>query len=359
MNCELKCNLSLQTASQTKLYRIDMIIRLILTAISAFILTLVLMPLVIALSKKLKMRQVVLHYVDNHASKSGTPTMGGSAFIVAVSIVAMIFFAPDNYLGLVTVAMFVGYGIIGFLDDFLKIFFKRNKGLSVYQKLISQLALAILVSIFAYNRSDVGSEIWLPGLKHTIDIGYWAVPFVVIVFLAMTNAVNLADGLDGLATSVSTAYTICFSGIIALLLVFSPNLGQTLMHEYQNLLIFGVALLGGMVAFGCFNGFPAKIFMGDTGALALGGALAAMATFSRLHIFVPIVGIMFVLTSLSVLIQVGYYKLTKKRIFLMAPLHHHFERKGYHENKIVISYTVVTMIAGLLCIMGIVMFNPL
>ncbi|MCL1944997.1 MAG: phospho-N-acetylmuramoyl-pentapeptide-transferase [Firmicutes bacterium] len=336
-----------------------MTIRLILTAICAFGFTAMLMPIVISLSKKLKMRQVILHFVDNHASKAGTPTMGGSAFILAVSIVAMIFFTPNSYLGYVTVAVFAGYGIIGFLDDFIKIFFKRNLGLNVYQKLVSQLGLAILVAIFAYNRIDIGTEIWLPGLNYTVDIGYWVIPFVIIVFLALTNAVNLVDGLDGLASSVSTAYVICFCVIIVLLIAFSQNLGQSVVNEYNNLLIFGVALIGGLIAFSCFNGYPAKVFMGDTGALALGGALAAMATFSRLHIFVPIIGIMFVLTSLSVLLQVGYYKITKKRIFLMAPLHHHFERKGHHENKIVISYTVVTVLAGLMCVLLVVLINPI
>lgn len=336
-----------------------MTVRLILVAISAFAVTAILMPIVIALSKKLKMRQVILHYVDNHASKSGTPTMGGTAFIIGASIVSIAFFGVQSHLGLVSVAIFVSYGIIGFLDDFIKIYFKRNQGLNVYQKLVSQLGLAILVAVFVYNRTDIGGEIWMPGLNKTINVGMWIVPFVVIMFVAMTNAVNLVDGLDGLASSVSTAYVLCFVTAIVLLIAFGDNLGQVLVGEYTSLLVFGVALLGGLVAFSCFNGYPAKVFMGDTGSLALGGALASLATFSKLYIFVPIIGIMFVLTSMSVLLQVGYYKLTKKRIFLMAPLHHHFERKGIHENRIVISYTVVTMIAGLGCILAIVLSNPL
>ncbi|MDR3021062.1 MAG: phospho-N-acetylmuramoyl-pentapeptide-transferase [Clostridiales bacterium] len=336
-----------------------MTIKLILSSITAFAFTALLMPFVISLSKKLKMRQVVLHYVDNHAAKTGTPTMGGTAFIIAVSVVAMIFYGEQSSLGFVTIGVFVGYGIIGFLDDFIKIYFKRNKGLSVAQKLISQLALATIIAVYAYSRVDVGTELWLPVLNKTINIGVFVIPFIVLVFLALVNAVNLIDGLDGLASSVTTAYTVSFGVLVLFVILFSQNLGQPLVNQYSNLLIFGTSLLGGIVAFICFNGFPAKVFMGDTGALALGGALAALATFSRLSIFVPVLGIMFLLTSMSVLIQVGVYKLTKKRVFLMAPLHHHFERKGIHENRIVIWYTVVTILAGLICVLAVVLANPL
>ncbi|MCL2599103.1 MAG: phospho-N-acetylmuramoyl-pentapeptide-transferase [Firmicutes bacterium] len=315
--------------------------------------TLAIMPLVIALSKKLKLRQTILHYVDNHAGKSGTPTFGGIGFIVVVSLVSWVFVSRQNStLALVGIAVFVGYGIIGFLDDFIKIYFKRNKGLSVVQKIVAQLSLSLIVAIYAYRRADVGSFLWLPFFVGGIDVGVFAVPLNAVLIVALTNSVNLVDGLDGLACKVSAVFVLgCIVLFLLLVYLVSPFV-QSMAMEYKNIVLFCVALMGGLLGFLGFNGHPAKIFMGDTGSLAIGGALSCVTVFGRLGLFVPFLGVLFLATALSVLLQVGYYKLTKKRIFLMAPLHHHFERKGVHENVISVWYTLIGLCTVVLTVVG-------
>jgi len=310
--------------------------------------TVLTMPIVISLSKKLKLRQTILHYVDNHSSKSGTPTFGGIGFIVVVIIVSVLFFGKNSTLALVSVAVFAGYGVIGFLDDFIKIYFKRNKGLSVVQKIIAQFGLSIIVAYYAYKRVDVGSYLWLPFFVGGVDIGWLSIPFNVLFILALTNSVNLTDGLDGLASKVSCIFLVGIIFAIFLLINVSQTIGQSLLNEYHNILIFCIALLGGLIGFLCYNSYPAKIFMGDTGALAIGGGLSCIMIFTKISLFTPLIGIMYTVTALSVIIQVVYYKFTKRRVFLMAPLHHHFERKGLHENVISVWYTTFSIVACLL-----------
>lgn len=311
---------------------------------TSIILTVVVMPFVISLSKKLKLRQTILHYVDNHTSKSGTPTFGGIGFIIVVSLVSILFFNKTNTLAFVCIAVFAGYGIIGFLDDFIKIYFRRNKGLNVVQKIIAQLGLSIILSYYAYSRADVGSFLWIPFFIGIVDIGWLIIPFNILVIVALTNAVNLIDGLDGLASKVSIIFLLGTIGIIFLLIMINQSLTISLLGEYRNILIFCIVLLGGLIGFLSFNAYPAKIFMGDTGALAIGGGLSCVMIFTRLSLFSPLLGIMYTLTALSVLMQVVYYKFTKKRIFLMAPIHHHFERKGIHENIVSVGYTIISLI---------------
>ena len=326
--------------------------RILLSFILAFIITAVLMPLVIKLCKKLKARQTILHYVDNHASKSGTPTMGGIGFIIAIAAATLLAtIGTDSWLALVAVLVTVGYGVVGFLDDFIKIFYKQNKGLAAWQKIIFQLAIALVVAIFAYFSDIVGASIFLPFSFRSVYFGIFIIPFAIIIFLAFSNAVNLTDGLDGLAGKVTLVYML-FNG--AILFTFTHLRGYSLINinEYTSLIAFAGAVVGGILGFLLFNSYPAKIFMGDTGALALGGSVGAFAVISGLSLYSPIVGIMYVLTCLSVMIQVSYFKITKgKRVFLMSPLHHHFERKGMHENQIVTMYTAITAVMGSLALM--------
>jgi len=245
----------------------------------------------------------------------------------------------------------IGYGITGFLDDFIKFKFKRNLGLKAYQKLLFQLAIAIIIALFVYKNEYLGGELIVPFTNKKINIGWWIIPLVIVVFLATTNSVNLTDGLDGLASSTTMCYSL---SIISLLFVLSSKLNITntiLLMEQQNLIILGSVVVGAMLCFLIYNCFPAKIFMGDTGSLALGAFVACVAIFTKLTLYIPIIGIMFVLSSLSVIIQVAYYKLTKKRVFLMAPLHHHFEKKGVHEVRIVVVYSIITILVGFVCVM--------
>lgn len=333
-----------------------MIARVSLSTLCAFLLTLILMPLIIRLSKRLKVRQTILSYVDNHMSKSGTPTMGGLGFLIALTVSCLCFMTSEHQLMLITLFVTVGYGLIGFIDDFIKVFFKQNKGLSALQKIIFQLLIAVIVAVFAYNNELVSSTIFTPFFLTEIDLKYFAIPFFVIIFIAFTNAVNLTDGLDGLAGKVTMTYTLFFGIIIALTIYFYGD-GQAFAAEYGNLLIYCGSLIGALIGFLCFNGFPAKVFMGDTGALSLGGGLACLAIMSRQELLIPLIGIMYVLTSLSVIIQVAYFKITSKRVFLMAPLHHHFERKGSHENRIVTAYTAATFLTGIITVILTVMLN--
>ena len=290
---------------------------------------------ILKLCKKFHLSQTILHYVDKHAGKSGTPTMGGWIFIIASCLASAIFLRGEVYTPILILLSMFGYGILGFLDDFIKIKYHKNEGLKPYQKIIGQVALALILAIFAYF--NVGSEIDLFGLK--LDLGIFIIPFIVFFYVAVTNAVNLTDGLDGLATGVSGSYLLFFGIILALL-------------GFQNYTIISFALLGSLVGFFLFNCFPAKIFMGDTGSLALGGAIASLAVFSGLELIMPIIGILFVLTVISDILQVGYYKKTHKRIFKMAPLHHHFEQSGVHENRIVAVYIVITIVCGIGTLIG-------
>lgn len=334
-------------------------IRILLAVVVSFAIAVIIMPLVIKLTKKLKLRQTILGYVDNHISKNGTPTMGGIGFLIALTVSSLALGVKDNSLMLITLAVTVGYGVIGFLDDFMKVFFKRNMGLSAWQKLVFQLLMAIVVSLFAYYNIHVGDGVYIPFTFTEMHFGIFAVPFYILIFLAFTNSVNLTDGLDGLAAKVSTVYALFFAVLIAITLYIScADVLQN--NEYTNLLIYCGAFVGALIGFLCYNGYPAKVFMGDTGALALGGGLASLAIVTKMELTAPILGIIYVITSLSVILQVVYFKLSHgKRIFLMAPLHHHFERKGIHENRISMAYSAVTFIAGaIICIILLFVNNP-
>ena len=323
-------------------------IKLLLATLAAFALTVAVLPVVIYFSKRLKVRQTILSYVDNHIGKSGTPTMGGLGIMLALAAILLLFTRGENRLMLLTLLVTLGYGIVGFIDDFIKVFFKQNKGLGPLQKIVFQLLIAVIVAIFAYNNERVGSLVYAPFTLKALDIGVFAVPLYIAIFLAFTNSVNLTDGLDGLAGKTTAVYALFFGAVLFLTAYGSGEDAFT--GEYGNLLLYCAALVGTLYGFLCYNGYPAKIFMGDTGALALGGGLGCLCIVSRLELTAPILGIMFVLTSLSVILQVASFKLTHKRVFLMAPLHHHFERKGVHENRIVTVYTCITAAVGLLTV---------
>lgn len=321
--------------------------RLIENFVFAFLLTLVISPFVISLIKREKIKQVILNYVDAHSAKAGTPTMGGIIFIISISLMGLISIRGSSSLTKVSIVIFLAYGLIGFLDDFIKFKFKRNLGLKAYQKIIFQLLVSVLIGFFVYYSDLVGSVLVVPFTSKTIDIGFWIIPLVAIIYLATTNAVNLTDGLDGLASSTMFSYSLSFVMLLFVLMqtIFIGE-SEIVLTETKNLLNLSAVVCGAMLSFLVFNCFPAKIFMGDTGSLALGSLVASVGVFSKLSLYIPIIGIMFVLSAVSVMIQVAYYKLTKKRIFLMAPLHHHFEKKGVHEVRITVCYALVTIVVG-------------
>lgn len=331
--------------------------KIFLCVIIGFAVSLIISPLVIKFFRRLKANQTIYEYVDMHKQKANTPTMGGVIFIVG-SIVA--FFCAKNgsfNLSLVCIACFLSYGVIGFLDDFLKVKLKRNLGLRAYQKIIGQVAISLIVAVFAYKNADIGSTIYLPFSTQTIDLGWFYIPFCVFVFLAITNSVNLTDGLDGLAGGVSLSYLFGFVFIQYLILKAMPIFDVNVLAEQHNILILCGGVMGSLLCYLLFNSFPAKIFMGDTGSLAIGGLIASVCICTKQILLIPILGVMFVVSAVSVVLQVGHYKMRKKRIFLMAPYHHHLEKKGMNESKIVVIYIVITIMVSVASIFTTLLIN--
>ena len=320
-----------------------MIVRYILSGVFSLFFACIIAPVVIAICKKLKASQSILHYVDKHAAKQGTPTMGGAIFLLALLFSAAFMLHFDNFSGWIVVAITFAYAILGFLDDFIKVHYRQNEGLRPYQKIVGQVGIALAISLYLYfsGRTSLTFFGW------TFNIGYWVIPLAILVMVSTTNSVNLTDGLDGLAGGVSFVYVLFFGIILALI-------GT---NEMQNLAVLCFGLCGGILGFLTKNCFPAQIFMGDTGSLALGGFIGVVAVVSGLELLIPLMGIMFVLSALSDIIQVLHYKRTHKRVFLMAPLHHHFEQKGVHENRIVFVYIVITMACCLAVLAGMVTFG--
>lgn len=317
----------------------------LIASLTAFVLSAAFTRLLLPVLKKLKAGQNILCYVKEHAKKAGTPTMGGLAFISAAFICACLFVKEPDGKFIVALSLGLAYAAVGFLDDLLKIRRKDNLGLKAYQKIIFQGAAAILAGVFCYRAGLTFCRI--PFTKNSVNFCAWMIPFAAFVFVALVNAVNLTDGLDGLASGASAAYFLSFGVMIALQSANSPENGAK-----NPLALLCFVLAAAICGFLLFNAFPASVFMGDTGSLSLGGFAACAAVFSGNALYAPIVGIMFVVSVITVIMQVIYYKATKgRRIFLMAPYHHHLQKKGYSECKISYVYAVITAAAGLLCIL--------
>ncbi len=329
----------------------DLTLKILFSALVAFCVTALLARPVIAFARRAKASQTILSYVDVHEGKKGTPTMGGIAFLAGVTVSTLIF--GRQKLGIVALCVTLGYALIGFLDDFIKVRLKRNLGLKAYQKIFGQLGIAAVVSAFCYTSGAVGSAVRIPFTDMAVDFGWAYIPFCAFVFIAMSNAVNLTDGLDGLVAGSGSVYFAAFGIMTAVTAVGAADGGRTwLAAEYSSVAVFAFAFFGALIAFLWFNSNPASVFMGDTGSLAVGGAAACVAVFCRNALFAPIVGIMYVVSCISVILQVLYFKRTGKRIFLMAPYHHHLEYKGMKESKIVSRYTVITLVAALVAIVA-------
>lgn len=323
----------------------------LVTILISFSAGMLLAPLLIGLLKKADSVQVILHYVKQHQDKTNLPTMGGWIFIIASLITTLALCKFKYRFALSALLIFFSYGIIGFLDDFIKIGLKRNQGLRAYQKIISQLLIAFIASYFAYRNTYIGSEINIPVIHTTLNLKWWYIPFSMFVYIALTNAVNLTDGLDGLAGSVSLIYLFVFLILIITAFFNAEYLGATFYsYELKSLSVFVASLIGGLLAFLWFNSYKAKIIMGDTGALALGGACSSIALFIRQPLLILFTGSLFILSCVSVILQVLYFKRTRKRIFLMSPFHHHLELKGLHEAKIVACYCIITLIGGIVAL---------
>lgn len=288
----------------------------------AFVVALILGPIVIPMLRRLKFGQSIRQEgPERHYAKAGTPTMGGIIILGALLVPVMVYTGRSTEVWL---ALFVtlGHGLIGFIDDFIKVACKRSLGLKAKQKLLGQIIMAVALAYIATNYMGRGTDLWVPLLDINIDLGPLYYVLIFLVLVGTTNAVNLTDGLDGLAAGTTTVAALAY-------VVIAMSFGK------PELAIFCASLAGASLGFLKYNAYPAKVFMGDTGSLALGGALAAVAVMTKTELLLVIVGGVFVFEALSVIIQVISFKLTGKRVFRMSPIHHHFELAGWSEIKVV------------------------
>ena len=321
-----------------------MIQETILAVIIAFAISALLCPAVIPFLHKLKFgQQIRQEGPQAHLKKAGTPTMGGLIILGSI-IITSLFYLRDYPKIIPVLFVTVGFGIIGFLDDYIKIVMKRSEGLNPKQKLAGQILITAVFVCYLMRSGEVGTEILVPftgGFDQGIllDLGWLYIPFVFLVMLGTDNGVNFTDGLDGLCTSV-TILVATFLTIVAL-------------GEESGISPITGAVAGSLLGFLLFNVYPARVFMGDTGSLALGGFVAASAFMMQLPLFIPLVGLIYLAEVLSVIIQVTYFKKTGgKRIFKMAPIHHHFELCGWSETRVVAVFSIITAILCLVADLG-------
>ena len=311
--------------------------QIVMAIIAAFGISVILCPIFIPFLKKLKFGQYIREEgPEAHKSKSGTPTMGGLIILCSVTVTS-VFFMKDYPKIMPILFMTLGFGIIGFLDDYIKVVMKRNLGLKAWQKMLGQIVVTGIFAYYIMNYTQLGTTVIMPFTNgKVIDLGWLYVPLLFIAVLGTVNGANFTDGLDGLATSVTLIIAVFFT-------VIATVTGSQIEP------ITG-AVVGALLGFFLFNVHPARVFMGDTGSLALGGFVAATAYMLKMPIFLLIVAFIYMIEVLSVILQVVYFKLTKgKRIFKMAPIHHHFELCGYAETQVVAAFAIIT---ALLCLVA-------
>ena len=313
----------------------------IIPVIISFAVSVILGPLVIPFLRRLKVGQTVRDDgPKSHLSKSGTPTMGGILILVGI-VVASVFYIKDYPKIIPILFLTLGFGLVGFLDDYIKVVLKRSMGLRAWQKMGLQIIITGIFIFYIYQYTDISLAMKVPFMPDTyIDMGWFNILFMFIVILGTDTGANFTDGLDGLASSVTLMIAMFFT-VVA-------------MGTQSGIEPITCAVVGALLGFLLFNVHPASVFMGDTGSLALGGFVAATAYVLQMPLFLVIVACIYVAEVLSVILQVGYFKITKgKRLFKMAPIHHHFELCGWKETKIVAVFTIITAIACLIALMGV------
>lgn len=314
---------------------------LIIPVIISFAVSVILGPLVIPFLRKLKVGQTVRDDgPKTHLSKSGTPTMGGILILIGI-VAASVFYIKDYPKIIPILFLTLGFGLVGFLDDYIKVVLKRSMGLRAWQKMGLQLLITGIFIFYITQYTDISLAMKVPFMPDTyIDMGWFTIPFMFIVIIGTDTGANFTDGLDGLASSVTLMIAMFFT-VVAL-------------GTQSGIEPITCAVVGALLGFLLFNVHPASVFMGDTGSLALGGFVAATAYVLQMPLFLVIVACIYVAEVLSVILQVGYFKITKgKRLFKMAPIHHHFELCGWKETKIVAVFSIVTAIACLIALMGV------
>lgn len=314
--------------------------QVVIPVLISFVISVLLGPVIIPFLRKLKMGQTErTEGVQSHLKKAGTPTMGGIIFLIA-AVVTALFYVKDYPSVIPVLFLTLGFGIIGFLDDYLKVVLKRSDGLLPWQKFLLQLLVTGIFAYYLINYTDISLSMKIPfWTDHYLNLGWLAVPVLFIAVIGTVNGVNFTDGLDGLASSVTLIVAVFFTVVsIGLKGGVEPMTG---------------AVVGGLMGFLLFNVYPAKIFMGDTGSLALGGFVAGTAYVMEMPLFILLVGLIYLVEVLSVMIQVSYFKATHgKRIFKMAPIHHHFELCGWSETRVVAVFSVITAVMCLIALLA-------
>lgn len=308
------------------------------TILLGFLITVLLSPIFIPFLKRLKFGQSIREEgPKSHQKKTGTPTMGGVMILISIVVTTIVLtekFSEPTIKTFLLLFVLIGFGLLGFLDDFIKVVLKRNLGLTSLQKLLGQILISVIV-YFLLKQTNFSTSIEIPLTDYSVELGYFYALFIVFWLVGFSNAVNLTDGLDGL---VSGTAAIAFGAFAVL----------AWSQSQFEVAIFSVAIVGAVLGFLVFNAHPAKVFMGDTGSLALGGAIAAIAILTKLELILLIIGGVFVIETLSVILQVLSFKTTGKRIFRMSPLHHHYELLGWSEWRVVVTFWSVGLLFAII-----------
>lgn len=315
----------------------------IIWLIISFILTAVLGKIIIPILKKLKVGQSErLDGPRAHLKKQGTPTMGGIMMIISIIIITSLFciINKENIMPVIAIAVAsIGFGIVGFIDDFKKVILKNTEGLNPELKMFGLLIISVIYTMFLVKYLNIDTDIIIPFIHYNLNLPMWLyIPFTILVMLASTNAVNLTDGVDGLAGSVSAI-------MITAISIIAMKTGNS------NISSFAAIVVGSCAGFLIYNFYKAKVIMGDTGSLLLGGVISSMAIYLKLPLILILIAIVPVIETLSVILQVIYFRKTGKRLFRMSPLHHHFELSGWRENKVVAVFSLVTFISSTIAIL--------
>ena len=314
--------------------------QVVIPVLISFAISVILGPIIIPFLRKLKMGQTErVEGVQSHLKKAGTPTMGGVIFLIA-TVITSLFYVRDYPKVIPVLFVTLGFGIIGFLDDYLKVVLRRSDGLLPWQKFSLQVVVTAVFTYYLVNYTDVNLAMRIPFWSdHYLNLGWLAVPVLFFAVIGTVNGVNFTDGLDGLASSVTLIVAVFFSVV---------SIGTK-----SGIEPITCAVVGGLMGFLLFNVYPAKIFMGDTGSLALGGFVAGAAYMMQMPLFILLVGLIYLVEVLSVIIQVTYFKKTHgKRIFKMAPIHHHFELCGWSETRVVAVFSIITAVMCLIALLA-------
>ncbi len=332
--------------------------RFIWTILASFVIAMVIGPFIITWLKKLKFGQTIYELgPQSHQKKQGTATMGGVIFAIAAPVAALVFSYKDSRFDFLLIALVcaLGFGAVGFVDDFIKVKLKRSLGLTPMQKIIPQIVLSVIVAFWAYFHPEIGPNLTVPFVNVEWNLGWFYIPVMVFVLVGTVNSANLLDGMDGLLGGCSL-FDFATMALICLALAAGAEDPSNLL----NVAIFAGAMVGALMGFLRFNANPARVFMGDVGSFFIGGALVGICVVTRLSLLLPLIALAMMMSSISDIIQISYFKYTRiktgtgKRVFRMAPMHYHFELGGMPETQVVAMYYIVTVVMCLVALLGFV-----